>query len=536
MFRPARSLPVLALTCLVFAALSFGDPSANGDAFVALLTGEQQVPSVTTEAHGLALFSLDDNETSLSFRVSTHGLDGIFASHLHPGLAGENGPPEISISGAFTDTISGTVTVDATDVLRLRTGQYYYNVHTNAHQAGEIRGQVVDVPLTFRADLRGAFERPSPVSTTGVGTAIVTIDDNLTDATWTMRTVGVNNINASHIHDATAGGFGGVLVPLTGAFTNSATGAFTVSSDFLDDLLAERLYVNVHTTANQAGEVRGQLYFQGGGGPQLFVAELTGDEENPPVNTAGRGVTVVRVDGSESYFEYWISVRDESGLISAHIHRGALGANGPVVVPFSVVPFGGWLSGAAALTPGLLEDLKAGNLYANVHNATHQAGVMRGQLRATPSLLFRASLNGLQEHSPIDTPATGVADLTVGPILRIGDIRIAARDIVNIIASHIHDGDLGVPGPVVHPTSGAFASVATTSLLFNSLDIGKLLREGYYVNVHTGANQGGEIRGQLGLPEGPMILPPSEDINGDGRINAADLLFFPDAWHGGPLD
>ena len=67
---------------------------------------------------------------------------------------------------------------------------------------------------------------------------------------------------------------------------------------------------------------------------------------------------------------------------ASHIHEGAAGANGPVIVPFTktgdntfVAPEG------AKLTESQYASYKAGNLYVNVHSAKNPGGEVRAQLK-----------------------------------------------------------------------------------------------------------------------------------------------------------
>ena len=70
-------------------------------------------------------------------------------------------------------------------------------------------------------------------------------------------------------------------------------------------------------------------------------------------------------------------------VIASHIHHGAAGVNGPVVVPFTHIPSNGASSGCTTgLSKDLLKDIiqNPGMYYVNVHSTVFPAGFIRGQL------------------------------------------------------------------------------------------------------------------------------------------------------------
>ena len=113
-------------------------------------------------------------------------------------------------------------------------------------------------------------------------------------------------------------------------------------------------------------------------GSGAIGVKLTGAEEVPPLNVSGSGSGSFRV-ASDGAITGNVTTKDVQGTM-AHIHRGAKGANGPIVVPLDkngdtyTVPAG------RKLTPQQMDDLKAGNLYVNVHTNRNKGGEVRGQL------------------------------------------------------------------------------------------------------------------------------------------------------------
>jgi hypothetical protein len=69
--------------------------------------------------------------------------------------------------------------------------------------------------------------------------------------------------------------------------------------------------------------------------------------------------------------------------VAAHIHRGAPGKAGPVIVPLCA-PCRSGARGQATVGAAVLDALETGRAYVNVHTRRNQAGEIRGQLRALP--------------------------------------------------------------------------------------------------------------------------------------------------------
>jgi len=106
---------------------------------------------------------------------------------------------------------------------------------------------------------------------------------------------------------------------------------------------------------------------------------LSGDQEVPAVKTDGKGTGTITVadDGSVSGS---VTTTGVKGTM-AHIHQGATGANGPVIVPFTKDGDTYKAPAGAKLTPDQLKEFKAGNTYFNVHSDANKGGEVRGQLK-----------------------------------------------------------------------------------------------------------------------------------------------------------
>jgi hypothetical protein len=107
---------------------------------------------------------------------------------------------------------------------------------------------------------------------------------------------------------------------------------------------------------------------------------LSGANEVPPVTTPATGSAVVTIRP-----DHTVSVKVTATGMNAtasHIHQGAAGANGPVIVPFTKTADNTFVApDGAKLTDAQYDAYKAGNLYVNVHSAAHPGGEIRGQLK-----------------------------------------------------------------------------------------------------------------------------------------------------------
>ncbi|HTQ01338.1 MAG TPA: CHRD domain-containing protein [Casimicrobiaceae bacterium] len=106
---------------------------------------------------------------------------------------------------------------------------------------------------------------------------------------------------------------------------------------------------------------------------------LSGDNEVPPVKTAGKGSGKLMI-GDDGAVSGSVTTTGVPGTM-AHIHEGAPGTNGPVIVPFTKDGDTYKAPPGAKLTPAQMQSFKAGNLYFNVHTDANKGGEVRGQLK-----------------------------------------------------------------------------------------------------------------------------------------------------------
>ena len=130
----------------------------------------------------------------------------------------------------------------------------------------------------------------------------------------------------------------------------------------------------------------------------IFQATLVGANEVPARGTAADGAVGLNVDGTTVH--YTIEVNGITGVTGSHIHSGAAGVNGPIRIALYPRPGVNFATTATGAVNGILiegsftstdvvgvtfdqlvEQMRAGTAYANVHTSTFPGGEIRGQVR-----------------------------------------------------------------------------------------------------------------------------------------------------------
>ena len=107
---------------------------------------------------------------------------------------------------------------------------------------------------------------------------------------------------------------------------------------------------------------------------------LSGAQEVPAVMTAASGTANFTIGADKSVMGSVTTTGIDAK--AAHIHIGAPGKNGPVVVPLAKSAENTWsVAPGAKLTDEQYAAYRAGNLYVNVHSAAYAGGEIRAQLK-----------------------------------------------------------------------------------------------------------------------------------------------------------
>ncbi len=138
-----------------------------------------------------------------------------------------------------------------------------------------------------------------------------------------------------------------------------------------------------------------------------LTATLTGPAEVPPGDPDGRGTATVTLDTNTGQVCYRLDVSNITlPAAASHIHKGAAGVAGPIVVPFTAPDVNGKANGCVNADKALVQAIGASpaDYYVNVHNKDFPPGAVRGQLA-----------KGTQQ-----LPNTGISELPIALIAGLG--------------------------------------------------------------------------------------------------------------------
>jgi hypothetical protein len=248
-----------------------------------------------------------------------------------------------------------------------------------------------------------------------------------------------------------------------------------------------------------------------------LIADMTGASEVPgPGDEDGFGFTSVTVDPAAGEICVFMFVIDIAQASMAHIHEGATGVAGPIVVTLPTPDVDGFAEGCVSgLDATLLTAIETAPeaYYVNVHNAEFPDGALRGQLSLPPAMVFALLSGDVEVPGPGDPDGVGFAQLDI--FLEAGRL-CAGIDVFGIepaTAAHVHQGAEGVAGPVVVtlPTPPADGVLYECVEGLDPVLLQAILDDpaAYYVNIHTADYPDGAVRGQLSLEPPPPPPPPA---------------------------
>jgi uncharacterized protein (TIGR03437 family) len=394
------------------------------------------------------------------------------------------------------------------------------------------------------------------------------------------RFSGAVTVTGLHIHAAAAGVNGSIVVPTDvnnsdKSIVIDSTGRMRIQKQVqfpsttpavalatINDIIAnpQNFYVNIHTTVNGGGAMRGQLMRAE---QKVLMGMMSTQNEVPPVSATGSAVSSVTLlrarDGAGAVrLATAIFNLDYTGIAAGtvftgfHIHNGVAGMNGGVIINSGlsgtntvtadpsgagnlnfVIPMSALdatFAAEVATVNSLFTDPK--NQYINIHTTQFGGGIMRDQMRNTERVEFKVNMSPNNEVPPTTVQATGPTSIPVY-VLRNADGTIAAGAVLfdvnfrgfptntNFTGLHIHRGDAGANGGIVIPTNldanankvvsetgnGNISRLVNVASAAGVTALNDMLANPtrFYANLHTDVNPGGAIRVQMG----PALARPA---------------------------
>lgn len=328
-------------------------------------------------------------------------------------------------------------------------------------------------------------------------------------------------------------------------------------------------YVNLHSTVNPGGVIRGQLVV-----PQLLhlMTLLETRNEVPPVSSNASGVAAVTlmrtfdsagaVNSAMVLFEVDFNLGGRKTLSGLHVHRERRGVNGPVVVNSGLTSRETADSGQGSLVfpvevdvsrPAQLDIINEmfedpSGFYVNLHTTEFPGGVIRGQLRRTDAMTFSMNLSPRNEVPPLSLDASAPSALHINTIRNEAGEVEAARVTFDVnyrfagaatfTGLHIHNQVAGANGPVAIDsrlsatdpvqTETGFGNIYRSVLVNSTVGLATVNSlianpERHYMNLHTSVNPGGAVRAQVGEPfsSPPAIGDAASAVLDRGQRNVA---------------
>jgi len=323
----------------------------------ATLDGQQEVPAVLSgAAYGAGVLSVDSVANRVRGFVVTSGLTATAVQIRNAARGLPSNPVVLTLTGGPNVWVvpDNTIADNVVAILNAAPDNLYFNVLTADHPNGEIRGQLDASGAVRLATLTGAQETPA-VATSARGAGVLVVDNVTNRVGGFLLTSGLAG-TAAHVHNALRGVAGPIIADVGNnvAFIRAGAavgggpdlwvipdpgglgpgGRISPALVAIYNAAPDNLYFNVHTMANTAGEIRGQLDASG----TVRLATLGGAQETPTaVNTAAVGGGIVAVDNVTGRVGGFVTTSGLTGT-AAHIHNGARGASGPILVPLLAGP------------------------------------------------------------------------------------------------------------------------------------------------------------------------------------------------------
>jgi hypothetical protein len=420
---------------------------------------------------------LSNDLKSLRYRVTVNNLNGtITASHFH--YAPTTGVVhEVVFSGKTATGIWSNIPDSLIDAIFRN--NLYLNIHTTTNAGGEVRGEFNIQQFGFPIDINGVN---AGTSSPGLGTGYayfgkMSDTGSISEIRYRATYAGLSGTrSAAHFHELP----GGSVVHSIAFADSTADGTWTGFSDAnLLKFYKRQMYLNIHSSVNAGGEVRGNLSVVGELG---FAGMADGAQASTASNGKGTVWLLLHPDMTAKYAATFANLTGD--FSAAHFHTSA---NGGVIKSLTFVSnhtTGNW----TGMSDENIQDLLRGRVYMNVHSSTNAGGEIRANMEFSDGL-FTGILDGSQAST--SSTAKGTAWINLSDDSARYHATIAGLNGI-FSAAHFHTT---IGGGVIKAVT--FIDSTTTGYWDMQEKIIDLVRGRIYLNVHSSVNAGGEIRADM---------------------------------------
>lgn len=280
----------------------------------------------------------------------------------------------------------------------------------------------------------------------------------------------------------------------------------------------------------------------------VSAVSLSGSQVVPANPSIAIGDAMLSVSGTLDSISYTVNQTGLGTVTSVQVHVGSPGTNGPAIFTLATGPFANPLTGTlkpsdfipapAYGVPSFnkaIEKVVNGSAYLLISTVGSPNGELRGQFGG--ALLQAAQMTGTQVVAPIVTVNSGSLTLQPNDAQTSLALTLTFSGIPTASSAHIHLAAAGATGPSIFDLSTvAFSSPLTLTLTsadfiaaggLTTFDQGlnAILSGQTYVDVHTGAFPGGELRCQIGPARCSAALTGGSVVpaNSSTAVGTADL-------------
>ena len=435
-------------------------------------------------------------------------------------------------------------------------------VHIVKDDTGKIISGTVDFNVNYafpaNTTFTGLHIHAAPAGTNGG--IVLRPEPDVTAAAPVVSQAGSGNISRS-----------GSVLPTNQAGLEALTGLLQNPSGY---------YINLHTTEFPGGAVRAQLQRAA---TTLLMGIMSPANENPPIDSVATGVSQVialatvspsgALTSGQVIFDINFNFGKQTTIVGYHIHNGAAGVNGPVIINTGINATTAAVTteanGVGTLTRAVEIDVTNAtqvatftglfthpqDYYINMHTTEFTGGLIRDQLRTTDEMTFKVNLSPANETPPITGLDASAPSQVIIRTVRAEDGTVLAGSTifdvnyrfpiarVEFTGLHVHDGAAGVAGPVRLNSLLSAANSVVSETGFGNIykffvvndangiaTLNSLVQnpERHYLNLHTTVNGGGAVRAPL-TPANtalPVITSVGNSANGGSSAPAGLISIY----------